>query len=77
MAPRVQRHFAPLSLRCRFSPERMLSPQSSRRRQIFPLVDISPVVSVAPVSPTSVTQDSQENPVGHSLLDGVKVSAFV
>ncbi|TEB38601.1 hypothetical protein FA13DRAFT_1784919 [Coprinellus micaceus] len=46
--------------------------EESPSTPIFPLVDISPVVSVAPASSMLATQDSQENQVDNSLLDGVK-----
>ena len=51
--PRIQRYFRPLTLRARFSPERLLTPPPSTLRTAFPCLETSSDV------PQPQTTDSQ------------------
>ncbi|TEB39427.1 hypothetical protein FA13DRAFT_1784183 [Coprinellus micaceus] len=59
MGPRIQRHFAPLSLRSRFGLQRLLTPPPSSRRRIYPIVDFNPVTLSKSPSPPQSSQDRE------------------
>lgn len=76
MAFPVQRYFSPLSVRSRFSPQRMMTAPPSGRRRVFPLVDLNPQISARSPSPIPLGPDDEQEAESEeaSLLDEIKAS---